>query len=169
MKRRQSDNSLDDETELAGLADGSLPEERRARLEARLEESEELSQRAALGYPPVVRLVVLHISGLVEPTVERAAQDWASRLRRIALREKTRGTGNEHAHGLSEGDKLSILGPIPSPVPRLRGRHRRQIMVKSPAADDALQAVRSTVAELENIYASRAVKFDVDVDPTDMW
>ena len=47
MKRRQSDNSLDDETELAGLADGSLPEERRSRLEARLEESEELSQRLA--------------------------------------------------------------------------------------------------------------------------
>ena len=131
--------------------------------------SEELSHRTALGYPPVVQLIVLHISGLVEPTVEQAAQDWASRLRRIALLKGTRGKENERAHGLSQVDGPSILGPIPSPVPRLRGRYRRQIMVKSYPADAAHQAVRSTVAELENIYKSRAVKFDVDVDPTEMW
>jgi anti-sigma factor RsiW len=48
MRRRRSDNAADDETvELAALADGSLPEQRRLQIEARVAVSAELSDRLA--------------------------------------------------------------------------------------------------------------------------
>jgi Anti-sigma-K factor rskA, C-terminal len=48
MRRRRADNASDDETvELAALADGSLSDERRMELEARVAASSELSDRLA--------------------------------------------------------------------------------------------------------------------------
>jgi hypothetical protein len=41
--------------------------------------------------------------------------------------------------------------------------------VKSLEREAGLEAVRSTVKEIERIYQRRAIKFDVDVDPIEMW
>jgi primosomal protein N' (replication factor Y) len=119
--------------------------------------SEEITHRTALGFPPAVRLIVLHVSGGDESTVERASHDWGRGLSRAAHAALTSGA-------------LTILGPVRSPVPRIRGRHRRQILIKSRPECYALQQViRSTVTELEAAYPRRAVRFDVDVDPIEMW
>ncbi|WP_455241919.1 hypothetical protein, partial [Petrachloros mirabilis] len=64
---------------------------------------------------------------------------------------------------------MVVLGPIPSPIPKMRLRYRRQILVKSQSKATAIEAVRGTITELERTYPSRAVKFDVDVDPLEMW
>jgi primosomal protein N' (replication factor Y) len=119
-------------------------------------ESEELVHRTALGFPPALRVIVLHVSGVQEAAVERASKDWAAGLSRAAKA------------ALASGD-LAILGPVRSPVARVRGRYRRQILIKSRPGFHAAQAIRSTLAELESAYPRRAVKFDVDVDPIDMW
>ena len=66
-------------------------------------------------------------------------------------------------------DHLTVLGPVPSPVPRLRGRYRWQILVKSLKRETGLAAVRVTVNDMERTYQRRAIKFDVDVDPIEMW
>jgi len=118
--------------------------------------AEELMHRTALGFPPALRVIVLHVSGVLEPTVAHAAQAWAAALSR-ALK------------AAPEGEQLSILGPVRSPVPRVRGRYRRQILIKSPPHFNAVQTVRSTLADLESLYVRRTVKFDVDVDPIEMW
>ena len=118
--------------------------------------AEELMHRTALGFPPALRVIVLHVSGVLEPTVAHAAQAWAAALSR-ALK------------AAPLGEQLSILGPVRSPVPRVRGRYRRQILIKSPPHFNAVQTVRSTLADLESLYVRRTVKFDVDVDPIEMW
>ena len=118
--------------------------------------SEELTHRTALGFPPALRVIVLHVSGVEESAVERASKDWAAALSRTAKA------------ALVSGD-LAILGPVQSPVARLRGRYRRQILIKSRPGFYAAQAIRSTIPELEAAYARRRIKFDVDVDPIDMW
>ncbi|HWC50081.1 MAG TPA: primosomal protein N' [Nitrospira sp.] len=118
--------------------------------------SEELMHRKALAFPPAARLIVLHISGTVEATVEQAAQAWSAGLRRAV-------------HVLSSCEHMTILGPVRSPVPRVRGRYRRQILMKFSPGCRANPAVRSTLADLESAYARRQVKFDVDVDPIEMW
>jgi primosomal protein N' (replication factor Y) (superfamily II helicase) len=131
--------------------------------------TEELAHRTTLGYPPAVHLIVLHISGSQEKIVQEAASAWVTRLRLSGVNAKAahRAGGDGKATGQAEG--LTILGPVPSPVPKLRGRYRRQILIKSHARDAAAQAMRKTVEELEQIYPSRLVKFDVDVDPLEMW
>jgi hypothetical protein len=41
--------------------------------------------------------------------------------------------------------------------------------VKSLEREAGLDAVRITVKELERTYRRRAIKFNVDVDPIEMW
>ncbi|HET9312627.1 MAG TPA: hypothetical protein VFO04_01385, partial [Nitrospira sp.] len=66
-------------------------------------------------------------------------------------------------------DDLTILGPVRSPVPRVRGRYRRQILIKCLPEFHAVGTIRSTLTDVESAYARRKVKFDVDVDPIEMW
>jgi len=131
--------------------------------------SEELSHRTALGYPPAVHLFVLHISGKNEKMVEEAAWSWVARLSPSLAKTSVSGRAAGHGTGTVEVNGLTILGPVPSPIPKLRGRYRRQILVKSHSRGTAVQAVQTTVLELEKDYPSRMVKFDVDVDPLEMW
>jgi primosomal protein N' (replication factor Y) len=131
--------------------------------------SEELAHRTALGYPPAVHLIVLHVSGVQEKTVEKAASAWVARLSPPPVK-MIAGTGlAPHGNVAGQTDGLVILGPVPSPVPKLRGRYRRQILIKCRSRDAAVQAIQTTVSELEKVYPSRTVKFDVDVDPLEMW
>jgi len=131
--------------------------------------SEELSHRTALGYPPAVHLFVLHISGKHEKMVEEAAWSWITHLNPSLTKSSVGGRAVGHGTVTVEADSLTILGPVPSPIPKLRGRFRRQILVKSHSRAAAVQKVQTTVWELEKTYSSRMVKFDVDVDPLEMW
>jgi primosomal protein N' (replication factor Y) (superfamily II helicase) len=128
-------------------------------------QSEELSHRAILGFPPHRRLIVLHVSGPTEERVAQAADRWAARLNALA----EHGLDGRGGAATSPVDVVTILGPVQSPVPRIRGRYRRQILVKSRCGGPAVEAIRSTLTELEEAYPPRQVKFDVDVDPIDMW
>ena len=130
--------------------------------------TEELAHREALGFPPLLRLIVLHISGPAERSVEQAAQAWATRLRSLTV---ARGASQdrEAVRTIGQTTGLTVLGPVLSPIARVRGRYRRQILVKSADGASAVEAVRSTLADLETTYPPRQVKFDVDVDPIDMW
>lgn len=135
--------------------------------------SEELSHRNALGYPPAVQLIALLVSGTDEKMVHDAAATWVARL---IARSSPAVVGQmattkplSSIQSPDRPDGLTVLGPIPSPVPRLRGRYRWQILVKSSERDTGLEAVRATVKDMERTYQRRAIKFDVDVDPIEMW
>ena len=135
--------------------------------------TEELSHRRALGYPPSVQLIALLVSGTDENMVHDAAVAWVARLIARSSPAVVGQTGTTKPlasiQSLDRPDGLTVLGPIPSPVPRLRGRHRWQILVKSSERDTGLEAVRVTVKDMERTYQRRAIKFDVDVDPIEMW
>ncbi|MEO8047296.1 MAG: primosomal protein N' [Nitrospirota bacterium] len=135
--------------------------------------TEELSHRRALGYPPSVQLIALLVSGTDEKMVHDAAVAWVARL---IARSSPAVVGQmattkplASIQSLDRPDGLTVLGPIPSPVPRLRGRHRWQILVKSSERGTGLEAVRVTVKDMERTYQRRAIKFDVDVDPIELW
>ena len=134
--------------------------------------SEELSQRTALGYPPAVYLIALLVSGTDENMVRNAATTWVTRLTACAspagAGQRAAAKTPSTAQPIGRLDRLTILGPVPSAVAKLRGRYRWQILVKSLERDVGLDAVRTTVKELERTYQRRAIKFDVDVDPIEM-
>ena len=139
-----------------------------AQQDERIFQSEEMAQRSLLGFPPAYCMMVLHISGLQEQTVDRAAQAWAARLGRIAEKARSNQSNADHKNGTGQVEDMTVLGPARSPLPRLRGRFRRQILIKARSRDAAVHMIRASLTELEKIYAGRKVKFDVDIDPVDM-
>jgi primosomal protein N' (replication factor Y) len=56
-----------------------------------------------------------------------------------------------------------LLGP--APLFRLRGRHRRRLIVKSDQRLDSVTAVREAVASAVKARALRDVAISIDVDP----
>jgi len=114
---------------------------------------QELAFRRALGYPPFAHLISLCVSGKTEAAVRAAAERWAA-----AVKEQSRKSPVQ----------ISVLGPIPASVERLRGRHRWQVLVKSPDGEEARRSVRATLAAMEAGKEARRLKFDVNVDPVEI-
>ena len=135
--------------------------------------SEELSHRASLGYPPSVHLISLLVSGTDGNMVHDAATAWVARLTACATSSMADRTPTAKTPSmaplLGKPGPLTILGPVPSPVAKLRGRYRWQILVKSLERDAGLAAVRTTVKDMERTHHRRSIKFDVDVDPIETW
>jgi primosomal protein N' (replication factor Y) len=106
----------------------------------------EIERRRELGYPPFGRLVILLISGAAEDQVIDAAK----RLARAAAAAAAAG--------------VSVLGPAPAPLWRLKGRHRWQLVLKGPQGPAVRQTARALIARVGQDLP-RAVRLDVDVDP----
>ncbi len=111
----------------------------------------ELRTREELGYPPYSRLARILLEGPATE-VDTHAQDAAMALRTAAAAVST-----------DRGGTLSVLGPAPAPLERLRGRDRRQILVK--ASDH-----RNLAAMLDRarLAANGQTRLVVDIDPLSM-
>ncbi len=111
---------------------------------------QEVEFRREAGYPPFQFLAALSISGISEEaTGERAATTallLAQLKRELSLR-------------------VEILGPAPAPLYRLRGRYRRQILLKSPTRGDLRRLVAGWQDRRE---APGAIREIMDMDPVDM-
>jgi primosomal protein N' (replication factor Y) (superfamily II helicase) len=107
----------------------------------------ELERRRELRYPPHSELIRIEVAALEE----EAAESVAVRLR------------DELAAALPHG--IDMLGPAPRF--RLRGRHRRQLLVKAPAGrrGASVSAVRGVVEALAAARGLKGVNLAVDVDP----
>jgi primosomal protein N' (replication factor Y) (superfamily II helicase) len=109
--------------------------------------AKELEYRTALRYPPVTALVNVVVRG---STLEHAL-DAARVLARNAAKELA-------------GRPVSVLGPAPAPLARLRGEHRAQFFLKGGDRTAMNLAVRAALAAHPNL-ARRAT---VDIDPVSM-
>ena len=108
----------------------------------------ELSQRKALAYPPFGYLVNLVLSGNDEKKVHNAAEHLSS--------------------SLASGDvEVEVLGPAPCLLPRLRNKHRVQILLKAKRREP----LRRRIAQLGGLRSQlpAGVVLTVDVDPVDMF
>jgi primosomal protein N' (replication factor Y) len=110
----------------------------------------ELRERREAGYPPFVRLVTLLFGGPDATQVERAAEACAAAIRTEA-----------------EARSVTVLGPAPQALAKLRGRYRWHVLLKGRGT-----ATRA-VAELGLRWAETkarpsAVRVQADVDPYDV-
>ena len=120
----------------------------------------ELAARQALGYPPFGRLIGLRVSGIKEEPVDAAATRWAELLR-VAGKV---GVGGAPLVG-PPSTQIEVLGPIPATPACVRGRFRRQLVVKGSDGTALRQAVRSTLTEMEGGSRAGGLRYDIDVDP----
>ena len=111
--------------------------------------SSEINTRAELGYPPFGRLAMVRLSGPHEETLVRLAEE-AGRSGRELLADFETG--------------LDLLGPVPSPVAKIKDRYRYQLLVQSTTV-----ALRHRFLErwLPGLRSGlpREVRLVVDVDP----
>ena len=120
---------------------------------------EELGHRAALGYPPFGRISQIIVSGENLEHTQRAAEILAS-----GAREKLSPVLPDAPSNAPSA--CEVLGPVPAAFPRLRGRHRQQIVIKG-SDRDQVRAVSQHVAQLGR-QADRGIQVSVDVNPMDM-
>ena len=107
--------------------------------------AQELERRRALRYPPFSHLIEIALAGTDEARVESSAE---------TMRELV-------ADRISADDEL--LGP--APLFRLRGKHRRRLLLKSGRRHETVAAVRDAVATTVRDRALRELAISVDVDP----
>lgn len=113
---------------------------------------DEVSRRKDLNYPPSGRLALIRLDGAEVSKVSQAAHAVAAGLKRL------------NAPG------LEVLGPVPSPINFVRGRHRFQILLKSLNKKN----LHLSVAWIENGWAEKKLEREyktrlmIDVDPVQM-
>ena len=102
----------------------------------------ELSRREALLYPPFATLIRIVCSSPDPASAQRAAEEIGARIK---------------------ADGARVLGP--APLFRLRGKERRQVVVKATKRRAAIAAVREAVEAVAATKIGRAASLSVDVDP----
>ena len=140
--RRRSDKAVDDEPiELAALADGSLPHERRSQLEARVAASSELSERLA-EQQEALALARGAVAGVEAPEglrrrIEAQRQPRTNRLpRRLAIAGAAATVAAAAAIGavaLSSGGSGSGFHAALAPTSLAPGAHGEAMLTRRPS------------------------------------
>jgi primosomal protein N' (replication factor Y) len=110
----------------------------------------ELAARRELGYPPFARLVLLRCEGEHLQATEGVARDLAQQL---------------HAHRASG---VTLLGPTPAPLEKLRRRYRWQMLLRGSSAAAVHRAAAEARGAVRPLARRRNVRVLVDVDPYSM-
>ncbi len=110
----------------------------------------ELAQRREAGYPPFTRLATLLFSGRDEEQVETTA----ARVRE-AIAEQAAASG------------ITVLGPAPQALARLKGRHRWHLLLKARNAG-RLRELGAAALERAEALRSKSVRVMADVDPVEV-
>ena len=111
---------------------------------------QELEFRQEAGYPPFSFLAAFGFSGISEKGVSEQAEQTVHLLTRLKQEQQLR---------------VEILGPAPSPIYRLRGRFRRQILLKGVTRNDLHRLISAWRRQAQTLST---VRVTVDIDPVDM-
>ncbi|NIK75721.1 primosomal protein N' (replication factor Y) [Paenibacillus castaneae] len=122
--------------------------------------SEELRHRGAMSYPPYCRLILVTMSHEQLPLLSSVCEQFASELREIAEHEGVLLPLNS-----GFGRALEVLGPVSSPISRMKDRYRFQCVIKYRGNIDASALVRKALVPFTDGPPQRQVQFSVDVDP----
>ena len=104
----------------------------------------EIAYRRGMRYPPMVALINTIVRGR---TFEEAMQTATEIVRRIEPAIAAAG--------------LTVLGPAPAPLVRLRGEHRVQFLLKGTRRAEMRRALQAVLAEMPQVRR----RVTVDVDP----
>jgi len=109
--------------------------------------ADELPLRRQLAYPPYSRLVGLHFSSLKKGEGRKAVKEFGAQARELAATEA--------------GGKMDVLGPAESPLARIRGRYRWQLLLRGMESRPLLALTR----KLLEGAGRDGLEILVDVDP----
>jgi primosomal protein N' (replication factor Y) len=109
---------------------------------------EEIALRRAMAYPPFSRMVTIHLSNLSKEKGEGRAKIIAVAAKSIAASFKGK-------------EAVTVLGPALSPIPKMRGRYRWQLILKGASTN----TLHRTAKEILSLGSREGLRIRVDVDP----
>ncbi|MBF0109721.1 MAG: primosomal protein N' [Magnetococcales bacterium] len=104
----------------------------------------ELALRREIGYPPFQRLALLRFSSLVQ--------------------EEGEHFGRRLMENLTSFTQATLLGPAPSPLFKLRGRFRWQLLIKENPGTRLHESLAPLLGTARSL-ATKTIRIDLDVDP----
>ena len=112
--------------------------------------------REQLGYPPFSYLACLKLQGSGEKATAQSAEKLGDALRQLVEKWPRRGK------------EMQVLGPAEAPIAKLKGRYRRQILLKSKSAGLLHYLLQEAESMSRSILRSSGVDLIIDVDPYQM-
>jgi len=109
--------------------------------------ADELPFRRQLAYPPFSRLIGLHFSSLKKEEGKKAVTAFGARARELAR--------------TMIGGKAEVIGPAESPLARIRGRYRWQLLLKGKES----RSLHLLAQRLMEETGRDGLEIQVDVDP----
>lgn len=123
----------------------------------------ELNHRRIGGYPPFCRLILITLSHEQLPLLVKTAESLVKRLKELAAEAGLPGFHPGTAAGASRA--MEVLGPVASPIPRIKDRYRFQCMVKY-RGDFAVPAlVAKALDTFDDLCRQQKLQIGADVDP----
>lgn len=108
--------------------------------------AEELKLRKELHYPPFYRLVKITLEGKVLSEVEKVSEQVSDGLCRQ----------------LKDAEDVEVLGPVPAPLSRIKGKYRYQILIKAVRFKGLKDALKDLKRKEGN------VQIIIDADPVSL-
>lgn len=116
----------------------------------------ELKARRERLYPPYCRLILVTFLHEQIPLLVKLGEQFASELKG-KLERKVREDGDPSYY--------EVLGPVASPIPRIKDRYRFQCVVKYAKELNAAAAVRETAQLFQDAIRQHKLQINVDVNP----
>lgn len=124
---------------------------------------QELHHRGQGDYPPYCRLILITLSHPQLPLLVKTSEAMVRRLKELAERAGIAGLGSGSAPKAAQG--MEVLGPVASPIPRIKDRYRFQCMVKYRGDQGISALVGAAVESFEELCRQEKLTISVDVDP----
>ncbi|KAE8558677.1 primosomal protein N', partial [Paenibacillus polymyxa] len=121
---------------------------------------EELKHRRNLHYPPYCRLILVTFSHEQLPVLVRLAENYSATLQGRARQRGWFGNMDRLT-----SDVLDILGPVASPISRIKNRYRFQCMIKWRGNIDAIGLAQQVADEMAESAQAQKLLISLDVDP----
>ena len=115
--------------------------------------SKEIAFRRQLAYPPCARLIALRISDRDRDKTTRRAREVGEMCARLK------------AENPEQFGRVTVLGPVEAAIPRLAGRYRWQLLLKSPDAAALKEYAARLLADNGTRIKQGGIRLVVDVDP----
>lgn len=137
---------------------------------------EELEVRRQCGYPPYCGLILVTLSHPEIPFLVRSAEAFAEKLRSFAkaagvYRDSSQPEAGdlfaalEDGGGLQTEGEVEVLGPVASPIARIKDRYRFRCMIKYRGNAPVSELTAKATAAFDEVCAKENLQISVDVDP----
>ena len=112
---------------------------------------DEIMMRRAMDYPPFTSILVITLSSENEPLLIKSIQNVGENLK----------------YKVKDNDKITLLGPCPCGISKIKNFYRWQIIIKGNIEEAIALEIKNLVYELvKSVYTS--IRVSIDVNPSNM-